>query len=181
MEQLAGEGKKTIVYASSPETLERLQRELSDRGIEGVIFTGKGSITARTKRLNERFRFGPAPVLLASLGVSQRGLNLPQASHIIFYNRDWTADAEAQAIARTTRPDQLNTVQVEFAHLVGSIDQYMAQVVQWKQAAADSGLDWGDGATDSDVFKHMDSVLEEFCHEVLQMSSREAFATMCAA
>jgi len=31
------------------------------------------------------------------------------------------------------------------------------------------------------VFKHMDSVLEEFCHEVLQMSSREAFATMCAA
>jgi hypothetical protein len=181
LEQLAGEGKKTIVYASSPETLERLQRELSDRGIEGVIFTGKGSITARTKRLNERFRFGPAPVLLASLGVSQRGLNLPQASHIIFYNRDWTADAEAQAIARTTRPDQLNTVQVEFAHLVGSIDQYMAQVVQWKQAAADSGLDWGDGATDSDVFKHMDSVLEEFCHEVLQMSSREAFATMCAA
>lgn len=181
LEQLAGEGKKTIVYASSPETLERLQKGLADRGIEGVIFTGKGSIPARTKRLDERFRFGPAPVLLASLGVSQRGLNLPQASNIIFYNRDWTADAEAQAIARTTRPDQENIVQVEFAHLIGSIDEYMAQVVQWKQAAADSGLDWGDGATDSDVFKHMDAVLEEFCHEVLQMSSRDAYQTMCAA
>jgi hypothetical protein len=181
LEQLSAQGKKTIVYASSPETLERLQKALADRGIEGVIFTGKGSIKARTERLDNRFRFGPAPVLLASLGVSQRGLNLPQASHIIFYNRDWTADAEAQAIARTTRPDQEATVQVEFAHLRGSIDEYMAQVVEWKQAAADSGLDWGDGATESDVFQHMDAVLEAFCHEVLEMSSRETYETLCAA
>jgi len=181
LEQLSAQGKKTIVYASSPETLERLQAALADRGIEGVIFTGKGSIAARTKRLDERFRFGPAPVLLASLGVSQRGLNLPQASHIIFYNRDWTADGEAQAIARTTRPDQEAIVQVEYAHLRGSIDEYQAQVVEWKQAAADSGLDWGDGATESDVFQHMDAVLERFCHDVLQMSARQSYESLCAA
>jgi len=54
-------------------------------------------------------------------------------------------------------------------------------VVEWKQAAADSGLDWGDGATESDVFQHMDAVLEAFCHEVLEMSSRETYETLCAA
>lgn len=179
--ELAAQGKKTIVYATSPWLLQRLEKELADRGIEAVLFTGQDSIPVRTKRLDERFRFGPAPVLLASMGVSQRGLNLEQASHIIFYNRDWTADAEAQAIARTLRPDQLATVIVEYLHLVGSIDEYMAQVVEWKTAAARSGLDWGDGSTESDVFMHMDRVLEAFCHKTLGMSANDAYKTLCAA
>lgn len=181
LETLAKAGKKTILYATSPKLLRRLEKELAARGIEAVLFTGQESINQRTKDLDERFRFGPAPVLLASLGVSQRGLNLEQASHIIFFNRDWTADAEAQAIARTTRPDQKLQVMVEYLHLIGSIDVYMAQVVDWKQAAADSGLDWGDGATESDVFMHMDAVLERFCMEVQGLSSREVFQQMVVA
>ncbi len=179
--ELAAQGKKTILYATSPNLLQRLERELAARGIEAVLFTGKENIAARTKALDERFRFGPAPVLLASLGVSQRGLNLEQASHIIFYNRDWSADAEAQAIARTTRPDQKLEVMVEYLHLLGSIDEYMAQVVEWKQAAADSGLDWGDGATESDVFMHMDTVLEAFCRTTLGMSANDAYDHLIAA
>ena len=179
--KLAGEGKKTIVYATSPALLERLEQELAARGIEAVLFTGKDSIVNRTKRLDERFRFGPAPVLLASMGVSQKGLNLEQASHIIFFNRDWTGDAEAQAIARTLRPDQKAEVVVEYLHLAGSIDIYMAQVVSWKLAAADAGLDWGNGATESDVFMHMDSVFESFCHSTLGMSANDAYRHLIAA
>jgi len=179
--ELSKQGHKTILYATSPAALERIQQLLTAHGVEAVLFTGKDSIPKRTKRLDERFRFGPAPVLLASLGVSQRGLNLEQADHIIFYNRDWQADTEDQAIARTTRPDQKQIVQVEYVHLRGSIDEYMAQVVDWKQAAADSGLDWGDGVTQTDVFTHMDTVLEAFCRNTLGMSSSEAFHAYCGA
>lgn len=179
--ELAAQGKKTILYATSPKLLERLERELAERGVEAVLFTGKDSIPARTKRLDERFRFGPAPVLLASLGVSQRGLNLEQASHIIFFNRDWTADAEAQAIARTTRPDQKEQVVVEYLHIIACIDEYMAQVVEWKTAAADSGLDWGDGATESEVFMHMDGILEAFCRSTMGMSANDVHRELTAA
>lgn len=179
--ELSSQGHKTILYATSPAVLERLQQELAKKGVEAVLFTGKDTVQARTKRLDERFRFGPAPVLLASLGVSQRGLNLEQANHIIFYNRDWQADTEAQAIARTTRPDQKLIVQVEYLLLVGGIDLYMGQVVDWKKAAADSGLDYGDGVTNTDVFTHMDAVLEAFCRDTLGMSSTEAFRAYCSA
>ena len=72
-------------------------------------------------------------------------------------------------------------VQVEYLLLVGGIDLYMGQVVDWKKAAADSGLDYGDGVTNTDVFTHMDAVLEAFCRDTLGMSSTEAFRAYCSA
>lgn len=65
-------------------------------------------------------------------------------------------------------------------HIKGSIDEYVAQLVSWKEAAADSGLDWGDGIADTDVFKHLDSIIEEFCRDTLAMSSRDAFKALAA-
>ncbi|MBT0587952.1 hypothetical protein [Alteromonas oceanisediminis] len=58
------------------------------------------------------------------------------------YNRAWTGDVEEQSIARTTRPDQVRQVYVEYAHLKGSIDEYMAMLVDWKVAAARAGLEY---------------------------------------
>lgn len=174
-------GKKTIVYAQCPKLLNRLHLELEARGIKSVLFHGERNIKQRTKELDDAFRFGETPVLLSSW-VGQRGLNLPQAKRVIFASRNFAADTEDQALARTTRPEQDEQVQAEYVHLRGSINHYIGQVVEWKQAAADAGLDWGDGATDSDVFHHMDSILEAFCRDTLEMSSYEsarALAQQC--
>lgn len=172
-------GQKTLLYAYSPSVVERLACELSKDGIESVLFHGKIPITKRTRELDERFRFGTAPVLL-STWCGQKGLNIPQAKRVILYDRNWTGRTEDQAIHRTQRPDQDARVVVERLHLAGSIDEYMAQVVEWKEAAAHAGLDWGSGATESDVFRHLDSIIEQFCQDTLAMSSRAAFEVMAA-
>lgn len=166
-------GKKTIVYAQCPKLLNRLHLELEAQGISSVLFHGERNIKQRTKELDDEFRFGDTPVLLSSW-VGQRGLNLPQAKRVIFASRNFGADTEDQALARTTRPDQDEEVLAEYVHLRGSINHYIGQVVEWKQAAADAGLDWGDGATDADVFHHMDSILEAFCRDTLEMSAYES-------
>lgn len=179
IEKNIADGKKTLLYAYSPSVVERLARELADRGIESVVFHGGIPINRRTQDLDERFRFGPVKVLL-STWCGQKGLNIPQAKRVILYDRNWVGRAEDQAVHRTQRPDQDERVLVDRLHIRGSIDEYMAQVVEWKEAAADAGLDWGDGATESEVFKHLDSIIEEFCRDTLALSSREAFEALAA-
>jgi hypothetical protein len=173
------DGKKTILYATAPSVIERLADELDKRGIKSVRFHGGISIKKRTKALDEEFRFGDTPVLL-STWCGQSGLNIPQGKRMIFYDRNWTGRAEDQAVHRTQRPDQDERVIVDRLHIQGSIDEYIGQVVDWKVAAADSGLDWGDGITETDVFQHLDSIIESFCRDTLDMSSRDAFEALAA-
>ena len=86
----AEQGRKTIVYAHSPASLQRMDSLLTTQfGIDGVLFTGLQDVKARTHELDSRFRFGDSPVLLASK-VANRGLNLEQASVVIFYDRGWS-------------------------------------------------------------------------------------------
>ncbi len=71
------------------------------------------------------------------------------------------------------RPEQTDEVTVDYLHLPGSIDVYMAQVVEWKLAAADAGLDWGNMATSGDEFMHLDNVLVQFCKATRGMSVQD--------
>ena len=179
MVELAESGDKTILYAYSPAVLERFHTELKKRGVKSVLFTGKQNIKNRNAELDNEFRFGDAPILLSSW-VGQRGLNLEQANRVIMYSRHWSGDTEEQAVARVIRPNQTKQVYVEYLELNGSIDDYMGQVVEWKIAAADAGLDFGDATTSSEEFLHLDSVLESFCRKTLEMSSHEANRMLAA-
>ena len=162
-------GRKVILYAHSPDVLNRLKKELEKQGIEAVLFTGKQDINKRAEALNNEFRYGTSPVLLSSW-VGQRGLNLEQAGTVIFYERDWSATNEEQAIYRTQRPTQRLKVVVEYLHLEGSIDVYCAQLVNWKRRAADAGLDFGEQASEDEEFIHLDTLLQRFCNDVLKMN-----------
>lgn len=166
IEQLVEEGRKIILYAENPEVLDRLHAALSERGIDSLVFTGKQSIKKRTRELDMRFRYGACPVLLASLGVTQTGLNIPQANFVLFYNRAWDSTTEKQAGARVLRPQQVNEVDFEYLHLEGSIDEYMAQMVDMKADAIDAGLDWASPQLSSVEFLHLDTMLGRFCEDL---------------
>lgn len=172
LESLATHGHKTILYARSPDLLERLHRELTERGIEAVTFHGGKSPVKRMRELDSRFRFGPSPVLLASLGVAQKGLNIPQADRVIIYNRSWSSKEERQAIRRVLRSAQLRRVLVEFLHLAGSIDEYQAQMVAFKQDAADAGVDWQRSEYNAADFAHLDTILGRFCTDLPGLRDR---------
>ncbi len=166
---LVGEGHKVVFYAKSPAVLERLATELTERGIDSVVLHGGKSIESRTAELNARFRFGPVPVLLASLGCTQTGLNLYQGTRAIFYGRDWSAKTERQARARLLRPQQKERVEVEYLQLEGSIDDYAGQLVDMKADAADSGLDWATPEKADAEFVHLDTMLGRFVENLAKL------------
>lgn len=169
LETLTGEGHKTILYADNPGCLELLGGHLLKRGIESVVMHGQKTIKDRTIELNERFRFGKVPVLLASLGVTQTGLNIPQASRGIFLCRSWTHKTEEQAKKRLLRPQQKQEVEFEYAHHRGSIDIYQGQMVDHKRDSAFAGLDYATPVYDDVEFLHLDTILGRFCVDVAHM------------
>lgn len=164
--ELTKKRAKTILYAENPGQLELIQRQLQANGVDSLLFHCGLPRASRSKALYERFRFGDCPNLLASLGVTSKGLNLPQADHVIMLSRSWSATVEDQAIASPLRPQQTKNVCVEFAHLAGGIDIYKAQVVAFKADSAAAGLDWATPETDDVPFLHLDTVIDRFIRDL---------------
>jgi hypothetical protein len=162
-------GHKVIAYAEWPELLEVIGRTLDRRGIEHVTIHGGKPIAERVRELNTRFRAGSAPVLLASLGVAQKGLNIPEADRVLFLTRSWTAKTEDQAEGRVLRPQQTRPVTTEFVHLRGSIDDYQGQMVAHKRDAINAGLDWGTPTLDDVEFLHLDTLLGRFVADLAEL------------
>lgn len=159
-------GRRPIVFARNPSTLDRLHAMLKQHGVSALVFTGRESITKRTARLNAEIREGDTSVMLASLGVTQDGLNLPELNTFIFYNRSFKSREEFQAIYRLLRASQKSDVYGHFLHMKGSLDDYMGQLVEWKSLASESGLDYGEGVNDEADFVHFDAILQRFIESV---------------
>ena len=172
---LTREGHKVICYARWPGLLELLARQLENQGLESVVLHGGRDIEERTRDLDERFRFGAVPVLLASLGVTQTGLNLFQANRVIFAERDWCAKTEDQAAARVLRPQQVREVKIEFVHLDGGIDIYQDQMVAMKSDSARAGVDWSAPETAHKQFEHLDTLLGRFCEDLAERYGCESY------
>ena len=177
---LSEEGRKIICHVDSPAVADLLHVELSKVGVKSVLFHGDINIDKRTETMHREFRNGDDGCVLLATGVGQRGLNLPQASVILLGSRNWSGKFEDQFIARTQRPEQTESVLIERIHLEGSVDEYQHQCVDWKLAAALEGLDFGDNATESEEYYHMEAILEKFCRETLGMTLHEATEQLAA-
>lgn len=166
---LTQNGHKTILYAKNPALLEMLHRKLNEKGLRSTVYHGEIPITRRTRALNEEFRFGDTPILLASVGVTQAGLNLYQADRVIFFDRDWAWKTEYQAMRRVLRPQQKRDVVVYYLHLAGGIDDYQGQMVDHKRDAMNAGLDWATPELDDVAFLHLDTLLGEFVNNLAEL------------
>lgn len=175
LEQLTDKGHKTILYAKNPGVLEILAPRLSQRGIDSVVFHGGKPIKARTRELDTRFRDGNVPVLFATRGCTQSGLNVPEADRVLFYGRSWSAKEEGQCMARVLRPQQKREVAAEFLHLEGAIDEYQAQLVAFKADAANAALDWAAPEMEDVEFLHLNTVLERFIENLATLHGKLAW------
>jgi hypothetical protein len=50
-----------------------------------------------------------------------------------------------------------------------SIDEYQAQMVEFKKDAANAGLDYGEPTTNTENFLHMDHIFSEFCSDLTEL------------
>lgn len=167
IEELVAQGRKIIFYAENPGLLNLMHRELKNIGVESLVFHGGINIKKRTAALDADFRYGDkCQVLLASLGVTQTGLNIPQANYVLYYDRAWDYTTENQAGARVLRPQQENEVDFEFMHIEGSIDEYQAQMVAHKKDSIKAGVDWASPELADVEFLHLDTLLGRFVKDL---------------
>jgi len=155
------QGKKTVLFASSPDILRKLERLFAAAGIETATYDGTIPIAKRTK-LIRGWKKGNVPVLLATYGAAQLGLNWAMGSRVIAYNREWSPRIEEQAFARVLRPQQQDQVEIHYLELRGSIDVYQRQLVEAKQDAAAAGIDYEDQLLFDEEFLHLDTVIGRF-------------------
>lgn len=161
-EELARAGHKIVVYVDQPANAEMFARLLKERGIDAMPFHGQQSISARTKALDDRFRHGDTPVMVATLGVTQTGLNLYCADRALFACGDWSWKTIAQAKARLLRPQQTRHVVFEFFRLPGSLDEYQHQLTTMKADAAGAVVDLLEPEMEDVEFLHMDQIIDAF-------------------
>jgi SNF2 family DNA or RNA helicase len=132
--------KKVIVYSERPELQYLLHNELTRRGIRSLVFTGEQPIQQREEVLRD-FKVRNYSVLLATTSVGGTGLNIPQASVVIFADQSWTPQIHEQAIARVCRPQQTKQPLVIKIYNRGMIDEYMKQMMEVKQEGISEAID----------------------------------------
>lgn len=167
--ELTGKKRKTLVFVQSPDLAHLLaHRVAAECGIKPLVIHGGMSIAERYELLRDRYRRGDQAVVMATFGVTQAGLNLPETQNVIMGSRMMTAKAERQAIARALRPETQGDVEVEYVHIAGSADEYLHQMVQWKGAALDEALDWATPTFEGEEYQHMDTIIGRFVKDLAE-------------
>jgi SNF2 family DNA or RNA helicase len=108
LDPLLAEGQKVLVFSQFVQMLELLQKECVTRTIKTHTLTGQ---TKHRQEVVGAFQSDPDPcVFLLSLRAAGTGLNLTAASYVVLYDPWWNPAVEAQAIDRTHRIGQTQTV-----------------------------------------------------------------------
>jgi SNF2 family DNA or RNA helicase len=136
--------EKVIVFSGRPDFQEHMQRHLAKKGIHGHVFTGRQTTTDRVLIL-EDFKTNPdVSVLFATTTCGDTGLNIPEASTVIFADVNWTPSKTRQAYSRILRPDQEKEPHIHMIYNKGMIDEYMLQLCNMKSEGIDQAIDGHD-------------------------------------
>lgn len=168
------EGHKTIVYVENPGLAELLAKHINAAGVVAMPFHGKIAITERNRALADDFRRGRAECMVATLGVVQTGLNIPEASRGIFAARSWTTKTEHQARYRMLRPQQTRRAVFETLELPGSLDTYQAMMLEFKADALGAAVDFLTPQKGDQEFTHLDTIIERFVQGLSAMRGQTA-------
>lgn len=132
------EGEKLVVFAYHNEVIERLKSSLGNKAV--CIY---GPTSEKDRALaKERFNNDPTcTVLLGSIGSASMALNLSVSCHVIFVECDWSNGMMAQAQERCSDKEQKSPVTVEYLVFDKSLDYYLLNKIDVKDAVVDRGID----------------------------------------
>lgn len=96
---------KVLVFGATKWNVERLTKELINRGFRAAAIHGNKTQGARLRAVQE-FKLGQIQVLLAT-DVASRGLDIPNVTHVINYEIPKTYEDYIHRIGRTGRAGKL--------------------------------------------------------------------------
>jgi len=136
--EVIGEGHRALVFSQFTGFLATVRTRLDAEGISYSYLDGR--TRDRAKRL-DAFRSGDDPVFLISLKAGGVGLNLTEADYVFILDPWWNPAVEAQAVDRTHRIGQQNTVMVYRLVATGTIEEKVMQLKQRKLELFSSVMD----------------------------------------
>jgi superfamily II DNA or RNA helicase len=108
LEPILASGNKVLLFSQFVEMLKLLEQACRERSIKTHLLTGE---TKGRMEVVNAFQADPDPcVFLLSLRAAGTGLNLTNASYVVLYDPWWNPAVEAQAIDRSHRIGQTQTV-----------------------------------------------------------------------
>ncbi len=136
LEPLLAEGQKVLLFSQFVQMLELLEQDCRQRQIPTHILTGQ---TKDRQEVVAAFQNDPnAAVFLLSLRAAGTGLNLTTASYVVLYDPWWNPAVEAQAIDRSHRIGQTQTVNAYRLISPGTVEEKIWELQQSKaQTIAD--------------------------------------------
>ena len=136
VQEIAAAGRKVLVFSQFTTMLDILAEELKSRGIGYAYLSGK---TNNRKEVVASFNEDKTKtVFLISLKAGGTGLTLTAADNVIIFDPWWNPSAENQAIDRTHRIGQKNTVNVYKLITEGTIEEKILELQKRKKFLFDS-------------------------------------------
>jgi SNF2 family DNA or RNA helicase len=130
LEPLMEEGQKVLVFSQFVQMLQILERECKVRGMTTYLLTGE---TKNRMDVVSAFQEDKDPsVFLLSLRAAGTGLNLTTASYVVLYDPWWNPAVEAQAIDRSHRIGQTQTVNAYRLISPGTVEEKIWELQQSK-------------------------------------------------
>src|SRR5664280_3832716 len=136
LDPLIADGQKVLVFSQFVQMLQILEKECHARNIRTHILTGQTK--NRQQVVNDFQKETGACVFLLSLRAAGTGLNLTNASYVVLYDPWWNPAVEAQAIDRSHRIGQTQTVNAYRLIAPGTVEEKIWELQQGKaQTIAD--------------------------------------------
>ncbi len=149
IEELAANNHKVLVFANYLHALECIGSDLTAAGIEYLVMTGA---TQDRQSLVSRFQEDESiRVFLMTLKTGGLGLNLTAADYVFIFDPWWNRAAENQAVDRTHRIGQKQTVFSYKLITRSTIEEKILQLQEKKRALFDSLI-----ASDGAAIKSLD-------------------------
>ena len=130
LDSLVAEGQKVLVFSQFVQMLQILEKECLARNIRTHMLTGQTK--DRQSVVNEFQKDHGASVFLLSLRAAGTGLNLTNASYVVLYDPWWNPAVEAQAIDRSHRIGQTQTVNAYRLIAPGTVEEKIWELQQSK-------------------------------------------------
>ena len=149
LEQVLAKGAKVLIFSQFVRLLKMFKKELEDREIKYCYLDG--GTRNRAEQVNRFQNDKEVSAFLISLKAGGVGLNLTAAEYVFILDPWWNPAVEAQAIDRSHRIGQVNTVFSYKFITQGTIEEKIVKLQARKSKLSSSIV-----SAEEDVFKNLD-------------------------
>ena len=143
LEDIVLNNHKVLIFANFLGSLDLISQKADELGYEHLLMTGS---TRNRQELVDKFQTDKnIKLFLMTLKVGGVGLNLTEADYVFIFDPWWNKSAENQAVDRTHRMGQKNTVFSYKMITKGTIEEKILELQTQKQDMTDMIISGEDG------------------------------------